>query len=376
MRNNNSYKVNKLIIAIAFIFSFISVFSQSDDSKTTRKMVVVIDPGHGGKDPGAMGPYGNEKDLVLAVGLQLGHYIEENFPNSVKVIYTRKKDVFIELYRRAMIANKAKADLFISIHANSNKSPKPYGSETYVMGLHVSKSNLAVAKKENAVILQEDNYQEQYDGFDPNSDEAQIIFSLYQNEFLNQSLFLAGEIQNQFKNRVGRYDRGVKQAGFWVLYKTVMPSVLIELGFVSNPTEAKFLFSKQGTDYMASAIYRAFKKYKKEVFDKNHGVIEENTEKKSSSKTKKAKKHDVYFGVQIATSRKQVKIKPSKFKGYRNVYEYKDGNAYKYFYGKVKTYEELIKLEKEVRKKFHDAYGVGFVDGKKTSVREARKYLK
>ncbi len=373
MTNFNRLHIKAILLSIFLVFNIFNTSGQT----AHRKMVVVIDPGHGGKDPGAMGPVGNEKDLVLTVGRKLGKYIEQNFPD-VKVIYTRKTDVFIELYRRAQIANKAKADLFISIHANSNKNPKAHGAETFVMGLHRSKSNLEVAKKENAVILQEDNYQEQYEGFDPNSDEAQIIFSLYQNQFLNQSLFLAAEIEKQFKNRVGRYDRGVKQAGFWVLYKTVMPSVLIELGFVSNKEEAKFLFSEKGSDYMASAIYRAFKKYKKEVFDANHhlDIDDEETNNKTTAKQKSQTKHDIYFSVQIATSKNKVKIKPSKFKGLKDVFEYKEGGYYKYFYGKVKTYSELIKLEKQIRKKFKDAYGVGFVDGKKTSVKKANSYLK
>ncbi len=365
MRNTSKYNLFRIIsLALLIIISF-STFSQ-DNSSSKKKMVVVIDAGHGGKDPGAMGPKGNEKDLVLAVALKLGKYIEENLKD-VKVIYTRNTDVFVELYRRAQIANKANADLFISIHANSNDNPKAYGCESWIMGLHKSASNLAVAKKENSVILQEDNYEEQYEGFDPNSAEGQIIFSLYQNEYLNQSAFLAGEIQKQFKNRVGRYDRGVKQAGFWVLYKTVMPSVLIELGFVSNVKEATYLFSEDGETYMASAIYRAFKKYKQEIFDKPVQKIYEEKETK-----KEVKKHDIYYSIQIATSKKQVKIKPSKFKGYKNVFEFKDANVYKYFYGKEKDYDKISTLYKEVKKKFKDSFPVAFVDGKKTSIKEAK----
>jgi len=369
MRNSSKHNLFRLIsLALLIIISF-STFSQ-DNNSSKKKMVVVIDAGHGGKDPGAMGPKGNEKDLVLAVALQVGKYIEENLKD-VKVIYTRNTDVFVELYRRAQIANKAKADFFISIHANANESSKPFGAETYIMGLHRSASNLAVAKKENSVILQEDNYEEQYEGFDPNSAEGQIIFSLYQNEYLNQSVFLAGEIQKQFKDRVGRYDRGVKQAGFWVLYKTVMPSVLIELGFISNVKEATYLFSEDGKSYMASAIYRAFKKYKQEMYDDNTSAdLEEVIQEKE------VVKQDIYFSIQIATSKKKVKIKPSKFKGYKDVYEYKDGNVYKYFYGKEADYAKIEVLYKEVKKKFKDSFPVAFVDGKKTSVKEAKALLK
>ncbi len=365
MRNTSKHNLFRLfLLALLIIISF-STFSQNNNS-SKKKMVVVIDAGHGGKDPGAMGPKGNEKDLVLDVALQVGKYIEENLKD-VKVIYTRNTDVFVELYRRAQIANKANADFFISIHANANNSSKPFGAETYIMGLHRSASNLAVAKKENSVILQEDDYEVQYEGFDPNSAEGQIIFSLYQNEYLNQSVFLAGEIQKQFKERVGRYDRGVKQAGFWVLYKTVMPSVLIELGFISNVKEATYLFSEDGKSYMASGIYRAFKKYKQEMYDNKIPTITDKPE---------VKKQDIYFSIQIATSKKQVKIKPSKFKGYKNVYEYKDGNVYKYFYGKETDYAKIDIIYKDVKKKFKDSFPVAFVDGKKTSVKEAKTLLK
>ena len=367
MRNTSKHNLFRLIsLALLIIISF-STFSQ-DNNSSKNKMVVVIDAGHGGKDPGAMGPKGNEKDLVLAVALKVGKYIEENLKD-VKVIYTRNTDVFVELYRRAQIANKANADFFISIHANSNKSSKPFGAETYIMGLHRSASNLAVAKKENSVILQEDDYEVQYEGFDPNSAEGQIIFSLYQNEYLNQSVYLAGEIQKQFKNRVGRHDRGVKQAGFWVLYKTVKPSVLIELGFVSNPEEAKFLFSEQGSDYMASAIYRAFKDYKKQTFDEE--IISDQKEQK-----KEVKKANIVYKIQIATMNKEVKIKAQKFKGLKGVSMYKDGNSYKYFYGNETDYSKVAALQEEARKKYPDAFAVAFKDGKKISIKEAKSYNK
>lgn len=364
MRYTNRLNIFRLFNLVLIIFISYSATAQEYSSEK-RIMTVVIDAGHGGKDPGAVCSKGYEKNLVLSIALKLGGYIQENF-DDVKVIYTRDKDVFVKLYRRAQIANKAKADLFISIHANANESSKPFGSETYVMGLSSSKSNLAVAKKENAVILKEDNYESQYEGFDPNSAEGQIIFSLYQNEYLNQSLFIAGEIQKQFKNRVGRVDRGVKQAGFWVLYKTVMPSILIEIGFISNHDEAKYLFTEQGQDYMASAIYRAFKIYKKQMFD--HAKIDIEPEL-----TKVEEKNNIYYSIQISTSKKKVKkIKPSKFKGFKNVFEYKEGDYYKYFYAKEKNYDELAKIYKNVKKKFPDSFPVAFVDGKKTSVNKAK----
>lgn len=213
--------------------------------KNNKLNLVVIDAGHGGHDPGAVGLISKEKDIVLSLALRLGKMIESNF-SDVKVVYTRKTDEFVELYRRAEIANEIHADLFISLHINSNDSPVPYGFETYVMGLHKSQANLEVAKKENAAILLEDNYKASYDGFDPNSPEASIIFSLYQNAFLDQSLDLSMRIQQQFTKRIKSKDKGVKQAGFLVLYKTAMPAILIESGFLSNPKEEEYINSEKG----------------------------------------------------------------------------------------------------------------------------------
>ncbi len=224
---------------------------------------MIIDAGHGGKDPGTHGANLNEKDVVLKIALKLGEYIEKNFPE-IKVIYTRKTDKFIELSDRAGIANKNKADLFISIHANAIANTKTFGTETWVMGLHKSEANLAVAKRENSVILKEDNYEEKYQGFD-NSTESIIMMSLIQNAYLESSVKFADKIEKQFKSKVGRNSRGVKQAGFIVLYQTATPSVLVEVGFLTNPTEEKYLGTDSGQDLMASGIYRAFKEYKSEV---------------------------------------------------------------------------------------------------------------
>ena len=222
---------------------------------------VVIDAGHGGHDHGCSGVQSKEKHVALQIALKVGAYIEKNLPD-VEVIYTRKTDVFVELYERAAIANRADADVFISIHCNANPNTSPYGTETYVMGLHRNEANLGVAKRENDVVLLEDDYNHHYDGFDPNSPNAHIIFSLFQGAHLEQSIELAGRIEEQFSERVGRKSRGVKQAGFLVLYKTTMPAVLIETGFLTNATEEIFLASDQGMDLMASAIFRAFRDYK------------------------------------------------------------------------------------------------------------------
>ena len=361
-----------LIIFILLVLWYQTpVFSQEDHSIKT----VVIDAGHGGKDPGCIGKYGYEKNIALDVALKTGHYIEQYIPG-VKVIYTRKTDVFVELYRRAEIANKANADLFISIHVNTASNPKAYGTETHVMGLDKTAKNLAVVKKENSVILQEDNYQEQYGSFNPNSPESYIIFSLYQNIHLKQSLRLAQLVQEQFKKRVGRKDRGVKQAPFYVLWKNKSPSILIELGFLSNPEEGKFLSTEKGRDYLASAIYRAFKQYKIET----DGPLlspqkTQKTQKEEQIPTEKISK-DIVFKVQFLSSPKKIALRPRKFKGLKNVQRYKSGNIYKYTYGETHTLEEIQKTQSEVRNKYPDAFVVAFKNGKKISVSDALKEIK
>jgi N-acetylmuramoyl-L-alanine amidase len=202
--------------------------------------------------------------VALSIALKLGHYIETNLPD-VKVVYTRKDDKYLELDERADIANKNKADLFICIHANANPNVKAFGTETFVMGLTKEQKNFDVAKRENAVILLDENYKEHYEGFDPESPESYILFSLTQSAYQESSLSFAYKVENQFKNRVGRTSRGVKQAPFWVLWSTAMPSVLIETGFLSNADEEKYLTSERGQELLASGIYRAFKEYKAEV---------------------------------------------------------------------------------------------------------------
>lgn len=227
---------------------------------------VVIDAGHGGKDPGTQGNISDEKDVALKIAMDLGRIINENLKD-VKVIYTRNSDKFIELENRASIANKNDADLFISIHCNSVPANKinTYGTETYVMGTNHSEGNFEIAKRENSVILLEDNYKERYEGFDPNSPESLILFSLYQKAYMDNSIDFASRVESQFRKRVGRNSRGVKQAGLWVLWRTAMPSVLIEVGFLSNPKEERYLNDDLGQVYLSSAIYRAFKDYKDEL---------------------------------------------------------------------------------------------------------------
>ncbi|MCW5912518.1 MAG: N-acetylmuramoyl-L-alanine amidase [Cyclobacteriaceae bacterium] len=240
------------------------LFSFQKQQKNFKVRTVVIDAGHGGKDPGTVGKIAREKDVVLKIALKTGKYIEENIPG-VNVLYTRKTDKYVDFQARADVANKNKADLFMSIHANSIVGANAYGTETFVMGLHKDNSNFEVAKRENSVILMDENYKEKYEGFDPNSPESYILFSLNQSAYQENSLRFAQKVEDQFKNRVGRHSRGVKQAGFLVLWMTTTPSVLIETGFLSHTKEEVFLASDNGQDLIASGIYRAFKDYKTDI---------------------------------------------------------------------------------------------------------------
>jgi N-acetylmuramoyl-L-alanine amidase len=250
-----------------FIFSSFSVVDKRDLNINT----VVIDAGHGGKDSGTSGHVSKEKDIALKIALELGKTIQK-YLKDVKVIYTRTNDTFIELEERAQIANKNGADLFISIHCNSLPKDTPdsrrqniFGTETYIMGMHTSEANFDVAKRENSVILMEEDNSETYEGFDPNSPESYILFSLYQSAYLDNSLKMADKIEHQFQERVKRKSRGVRQAGFWVLYRTSMPSVLVETGYLSNSSEEKYLSDSYGQTLIASGLFRAFRDYKSEI---------------------------------------------------------------------------------------------------------------
>ncbi|MCK4638298.1 MAG: N-acetylmuramoyl-L-alanine amidase [Bacteroidales bacterium] len=372
-------------VLITFIFlSGFNAFTQNNGK--VRK--VVIDAGHGGRDPGALGKKSKEKDIALSIALKTGSYIEKNLPD-VEVIYTRKTDKFVELYKRAKIANQNNADLFISIHCNANNSSKIYGTETYVMGLHKSQANLEVAKAENASILKEENISDEYEGFDPNSPEAYIIFTLYQDAFLEQSINIASKVQKQFKERVGLKDRGVLQAGFWVLYKTTMPGILIETGYLSNPKDEKFLNSKDGQVYIASAIYRAFKEYKKEIeaYNKPLQPIVSNVQKKNPDESNKNKNYKdsenkpfdpgLIFCVQIKSSKKEIKLNAKEFKGLEDVRKYFHNGLYKYIIGNEKSLKSANELKKKVKNKgFKDAFVVAFFNGERISMTKAKKLQK
>ncbi len=350
---------------------------------------VVIDAGHGGKDVGCLGSVGKEKDVALSISLKLGSYLEQNFPH-LKVVYTRKTDVFIELFERAKIANRNKADLFICIHANAGGSAA-FGTETYVMGNAKSETNLKAAQRENASILLEENYETKYDNFDPNSAESYIALTLMQSAFQEQSIEFADKVQRQFRERVGRKDRGVKQAPFLVLHQTTMPSVLIETGFLTNASEEKFLTSDVGQDYLASAIYRAFKEYNADIEQRAKILYESevkaqtrNSEREVSKKDDQKKAQittvsndDVTFMVQLATSSKLLETKPENFKRLEGVSYYEAGGLYRYTYGAESSWENASTLQKEVVEKgYHDAFIIAFHKGKRISVNNALELLK
>ncbi len=379
-----------LTLIIALLLSSHFLFAQkATDNFFGGIKTVVIDAGHGGKDVGCLGSVGREKDVALAISLKLGGYLEETFPN-LKVIYTRKTDVFIELYERARIANRNKADLFICIHANAGGS-SAFGTETYVMGNAKSETNLKAAQRENASILLEDNYEAKYDNFDPNSAESYIALTLMQSAYQDQSIEFADKVQRQFRERVGRRDRGVKQAPFLVLHQTTMPSVLIETGFLTNASEEKFLISEVGQDYLASAIYRAFKEYNTEIenrarilYDAEQAALKRGADinknkkeqQKVSGKTVESNE-DITFMVQLVTSSRLVDTKPENFKRLVGVKYYEAGGLYRYTYGNEDSWDKAAVLQKEVIEKgYTDAFIIAFHKGKRISVNEAQKLLK
>ena len=366
--DTNKYLVLFFVLSLFFSNPFES-FSQND------KFIVVIDAGHGGKDPGGVANGYREKDVALNVSLLLGKLLSNT---EVKVVYTRKTDVFIGLWKRGKIANNAKADLFVSIHCNTVNNSKPYGTETFVLGLHANKQNLEIAKKENAVILLEDDYKERYEGFDPNSEESVLGLTLLQEENLDKSFSLAAEIQQNFSQNLKRKNRGVKQAGFVVLHQTYMPSVLIELGFLSNKNEGKFLNSKIGQQKMAKEIAKSITKYYQKLKantvvvnqDKNSDESKINTSFSNETKIEK----EVIFKIQIASSKNKIKVKSYNFRGLKNVQRVKVGSYYKYYYGITSSYKEVkTALLKAKEKGYSDAYIAAFENGEKTSLSKVLK---
>ena len=389
MNQRNIFKIG--ILLMAFLFPMM-LFAQRGEKIST----VVIDAGHGGRDSGALGANTKEKDLNLTVALLVGDYIKKNCPD-VTVIYTRERDVFVDLDERANIANRNNADVFISIHCNStdSKSASAVGAETFVLGEHKNAANLAVAKKENASILYEEDADEKYGNFDLNSPEAYIALSLFQKEYLNQSIQLAANIQEQFTKRVGRKDRGVQQAGFLVLWKTAMPSVLVELGFISNAAEERFLASEDGQTYMASAIYRAFRDFKESYEGENQTVKVETpvvetpvvetpvvetpvveTPVVEPPVEQPVEKIKVSFKVQFATRDTQVPVDHKDFAKVPEVDVYFYNGAYRYTSGDFRSKQGAVERQAELRKMgFGDAFVVAFINGERATIKEAENAL-
>jgi N-acetylmuramoyl-L-alanine amidase len=352
---------------ILIIFSSLSFLSLAQNG--IRFKTLVIDAGHGGKDPGAIGSKAYEKNITLAVALKLGKYVTENFPD-IKVVYTRSKDVFVPLDERARIANNNKADLFISVHANWVSNPAIKGTETFVLGLHRSQDNLEVAKKENSVIVLEDDYTAKYEGFDPNSTESYIIFELMQNAHLDQSIQFASLVEDQFTSKAGRYSRGVKQAGFLVIRETAMPSVLVEVGYLTNRDEEAYLLTADGQAETASAIYRAFKEYKDE-FEAKSQLGKTGTITKATTANDVKPKADIVFKVQVATSPSKLTPGKGKLRQFDHASMYYDSKLYKYTVGETAKFDEAKKLLAETKKSVADAFIVAFEDGKRIPLESA-----
>lgn len=365
MQTNTLKHFVSFIIVLTF-FALNTVNAQVNNDK----FIVVLDAGHGGHDPGKHAKSGlKEKDIALKVVLGIGQILEKN--KDIKVVYTRTTDVFVDLFKRGKIANDANADLFVSVHCNAHDS-QAYGSETYVLGLHRNKTNFEVAKAENEVIFLEDNYEENYAGFNPNSPESFIGLSFMQEEYLDQSIKLASNIQDNFTNKLKRKNRGVKQAGFIVLHQTVMPSVLIETGFVTNTSEGQYLNSTKGQSELSSAIANAIKDYKKDL-DLNVGSHIEKPIIDTVPRTEKTTTN-IVFKVQLAASSRLLEPKPYNFKGLNDVSREKVGDLYKYYYGFTSDYNQAQKLQKQAQNKgYKTAFITAFKDGKQIKVSEVLK---
>jgi N-acetylmuramoyl-L-alanine amidase len=379
----------KKIFLVFFLLTFFNslIFSQNRD----KVECIVIDAGHGGADPGALGKRVKEKDINLSVALKLGKLITDNY-NDVKVIYTRKSDVAVDLYKRARIANDNHADLFISIHCNASENKAANGVETFVMGLHKSEASLAVAKKENAAILLEKNYENNYEGFNPNSPEANVIFSLYTSAYLKNSTLLASYVQKNLLNYTKFIDRKVQQAGFWVLYKVAMPSILIELGFISNVDEEAIMMKEENQIIMAKCIYNAIVEYKNKIEEDTKSFIPVDIIEKQSpvetpaintpmDTTKQelvvkdsSNTISISYRVQFYATTDDLPIDHQKFRKLNDVKKYSENNWWKYTVGDEDSFEKAQKLLKEMKEKgYRDAFIVAFNNDSKITIDEAKR---
>lgn len=376
------------IIALIVFFT-LNLFASS---LMANDFVVVIDAGHGGKDGGAVGTYAKEKDITLNVAKLLGEKITNEF-NDIKVVYTRSTDKYLTLQQRADIANNAKGNLFISIHVNSvdlNSAgrTKVEGASVFTLGLHKTSDNLEVAMRENSVIKMEDNYTSTYSGFDPNSSESYIIFEMNQNKHMSQSINLASMVQSELTTSANRIDKGVRQAGFWVLWATNMPSILIELDFICNPIQEAYLSSANGQEQLASSIYNAFCNYynsqnnlnstnkqqnrdtKKHVnnnlkMEDSTNSISNETTQNEDPKTINFASNDITYRIQILTSNKILEKGSTEFKGLYPIWRYFDNKLYKYTYEATSSLEDATKILRKVKNKFPQAFIVQFKNGKR-----------
>ena len=351
---------------LTILLCFFGLISLAQSKNNTKPFIVVLDAGHGGKDPGRPTSFGyKEKDIALDIVLRVGKQLENI--DDIEVIYTRKKDVFLELRQRAAIANKADADLFISVHCNAHNT-QAYGTETYVLGLHRNESNFRVAQQENEVIFMEDDYEQNYEGFDPSSPESFIGLTLLQEDYLDQSILLARTIQNNFSQKLKRRDRGVKQAGFWVLHNTYMPSVLVETGFITNRKEGDYLNSERGKQEISKSILDAVLDYKSSLNP------EISTENLSVEDTKNIAQ--IIFKVQIAASSNKVAPKSYNFKGLSPISRTKLTSVYRYFYGETTDYNKAKELKNEaIGVGYTSAFVVAYKNNTRISLKEALKTI-
>ena len=358
MKNLIKLVVNLIALCLIFLNS-----SFLNSQENNNNFTVVLDPGHGGKDPGNRGNGYYEKNIALSIALKVGSELEKQ--SNINVIYTRKKDVFVNLFKRAEIANKAKADLFISIHCDSHTS-NAYGAGTFVLGLHANQRNFEIAKKENSVIFKEENYEQKYNGFDPNSPESVISLVLMQEDYLDQSIVIADLIQKAFVSDLKRKNRTVKQAGFIVLKYTYMPSVLVETGFLTNKKEGAYLNSKKGQTEMSKSIAKGILRYRKSI---SSDVIKNDSE--LFSDLDKNYTDNYFLKIQIASSSKKVPLKSYNFKGLGNLSYLKNNNTYRYYFERTQDYTlAKLMLKRAVKSGYKDALIVAFKNDKSITIEE------
>ncbi len=369
-------------ISVLLLFALSILCAPTAEGGTDKgKFTIVLDAGHGGHDPGAVGRNFKEKDICLKVVLEVGRLLNENC-SDVRVIYTRKTDVYIPLKTRADIANHNKADLFISVHTNAVRRGRTvYGTETYTLGMSKAAGNLEVAKRENSVITYEKGYQETYEGFDPNKVESYIIFELMQDKYMKQSVDLAQCIQQQYV-RQGRKNRGVRQAGLLVLYRATMPAILTELGFISTPEEERYLNSSKGIQAFARSIYNGIMRYRDSQGGGAPAPVQpiddaaETADEAPHQEAVAATDNKPVFKVQLFASKEKLKGNDRRLKGLTPVDCYQENGHYKYTYGESADYNEISRVRKSIAKKFPDTFIVAFLDGKRIDTNEARRLSK